>query len=110
MFVFYARKTKNPKTGDWEFPENPVYDAVGREGSTAEPGDTIEITKKSGETVDRVVKRQLHQFKSGDTVYELWPLGEEPGVTRAQFDVLADRVTTLEEQLAAIAGKQDAPF
>ena len=106
-FTFHARKTKQAD-GSYGYPENPTYDAIGRDGSTAAPGDTIEIEKKSGDTVERVVKRELHQFKSGDTVYELWPYGEEPGVTRTEHQALRNRVEALEATVAELVGKQVA--
>lgn len=94
-FSFYARKEKLAD-GSYGYPDKPAYDALGRDGSTAEPEQVISITKKNGETVDRVVKRQVHQFPDGATIYELHPMGHEPGVSRGMFEALVARVEALE--------------
>lgn len=104
-FSYYARKEKQAD-GSYGYPENPVYDALGKDGSTAEPEEVITITKKDGSTVDRVVRREVHQFPDGATIYELHPHGHEPGVSRRMFDALVARVEALE---AKSVGEQ-APF
>ena len=111
-FQFFARKEKQ-EDGSYAFPEKPIYDAIGREGSTARPNEVISIEKKKGGSVDRVVKRKLHQFESGDTIYELHPHGYEPadvGVSQEAHDALAARVSALEEKFSEMVSKDGAPF
>ena len=92
MFQFWMRRERNEE-GVWEIPDNPVFDIIGKDGATASPGEWVEVTKKDGQTVDRRVKRQLHQFPSGDTIYSVYRKDE------AEQDAQQNAVAAQEAQM-----------